>query len=97
VVEKVALEQVCVGESGAGTGLCWRKWRWNRFVVEKVALERVCVGESDAGTGFPPNISAFPVNISALMFLSHSFINHRQYATLAVTASSDNGRLSVSN
>ena len=38
-------------DSGAGTGLCWTEWHWDRFVLDRVALGQVCVGQSGTGTG----------------------------------------------
>ena len=47
----MALGQVCVGQSGTGTGLCWTEWHWDKFVLDRVALGQVCVGQSGNGTG----------------------------------------------
>ena len=51
--DRVAMDQVCVWQSGNGTGLCltewpWDKfvlkeWQWDRFVVDRMAMGQVCV------------------------------------------------------
>jgi hypothetical protein len=40
-VGRVALGQVCGGQSGTGTGLWLTEWHWDRFVVDRVAMEEV--------------------------------------------------------
>jgi len=50
-VGRVALEQVCDGHSGTGTGWQCTEWHWNR-VVGRVTLEQVCDGHSGNGTGW---------------------------------------------
>ena len=51
VVDRVALRQVCVWQSGTGTGLCLTEWHWDRFMFDRVALGQVCGWQSGTGTG----------------------------------------------
>ena len=46
VVGKVALHQICGGQSGTAPDLWWAKWHCTRFVVGLVALHQICGGLS---------------------------------------------------
>ena len=50
-VDRVALGQVCGGQSGIDTGLLWTEWHWDRLAVDRMPLGRVCGGQSGTHTG----------------------------------------------
>jgi hypothetical protein len=49
-VDRVALGQICSGQSGAGTDLLWTEWRWDRRIEDRVAVGQIYGGWIGTGT-----------------------------------------------